>query len=327
MKLKLKLFLVLFAAALIPMIVAAMICGGDMGMESLIPGLAGAALGLVLLGLVLLGWILGRMVDRAVAEAGEKHPQKLMDQDTCQGETAQGERAEKLLKEMALQLKKSAEDFEQFAYVASHDLQEPLRMVTSYTQLLENKYGPVLDDRAKKYLFYARDGAERMQGLILDLLAYSRLHTHGADFRSAGLDDCLGRAIRSLGKQIDEKKAVVTTRTLPCLPCDEKQICLVFWHLMDNSLKFSNTDRPRIRIGAKEESETWTIWVSDNGIGIPGEHKEKIFVIFKRLHTRNEYPGTGVGLAMCKRIIVSGLIPGWTKDRHFIFPCPKNRWR
>lgn len=266
---------------------------------------------------------------RALESMGEKLQKTVVSRDKLLREVAQKEKAESQLRKMLIQLKKSNDDLEQFAYVASHDLQEPLRMVSSYTQLLNDKYFDELDEKAKKYLFYARDGAERMQSLIQALLSFSRINTHGADFAEADLNSCLVDALKNLEKTINDKNPVITRDTLPSLICDKNQITLVFQNIVSNSLKFSKTNNPQINISVNEKSYKWIFSVSDNGIGITEEHKDKIFVIFKRLHTRTEYPGTGIGLAICKKIIErhGGII--WFESKietgsTFYFTLPKN---
>ncbi len=203
-----------------------------------------------------------------------------------------------------LALEKSNEDLKQFAYVASHDLQEPLRMVSSYTQLLEERYQNQLDDKAHKYIHYAVDGAARMQTLIRDLLAFSRVETHTQEFKTVDAQHALGTAIVNLKTKIDETGALVLTDDLPLVRADETQLSLLLQNLINNAIKFQKKSKtPRIRISAVRQLDAWRFSVQDNGIGIASRHKDKIFQVFQRLHTRSEYPGTGIGLALCKRII------------------------
>lgn len=200
-------------------------------------------------------------------------------------------------------LKRSNEDLQQFAYVASHDLQEPLRMVSSYTSLLFERYGKQLDEKAEKYINYAVEGAVRMQTLIQDLLTYSRVDTRGAELTRVDLNEIFKYAVENLSALISETRAEVTAGSLPLVNGDESQLVAVFQNLIHNSIKFRKKESPQIHIFARQQNRQWTIGVRDNGIGIEERHKERIFVIFQRLHARNEYSGTGIGLALCKRII------------------------
>ncbi len=200
-------------------------------------------------------------------------------------------------------LQRSNEDLRQFAYVASHDLQEPLRMVSSYTQLLSERYRDQLDEKANKFIHYAVDGAVRMQALIQDLLVFSRVDTRGADLKTVDAHGALGKAIANLKTVIEENDALVTTGDLPCVMADEIQLAQVFQNLISNGIKFRRKVPPRISVSAHRKDQCWLFSVKDNGIGIESKYKNKIFIIFQRLHTRSEYPGTGIGLALCKRII------------------------
>ena len=201
-------------------------------------------------------------------------------------------------------LQKSNEDLKQFAYVASHDLQEPLRMVASYTQLLSERYNDHLDDKAHKYIHYAVDGASRMQSLIRDLLAFSRVETHTQEFENVDTQCVLGAAIVNLKAIIDETGALITTDDLPWVKADATQLTLLFQNLINNGIKFQKKpNTPRVHIRAEHRDGCWCFSLKDNGIGIDSKYGEKIFQVFQRLHTRSEYPGTGIGLALCKRII------------------------
>jgi hypothetical protein len=205
----------------------------------------------------------------------------------------------------AEELARSNKELEQFAYVASHDLQEPLRMVGSYMQLLAERYQGQLDERAERYIAYAVDGANRMKRLIDDLLAYSRAGTQSTALvptdSQAVLEDVLG----GLQVAIEEKQATVTHDPLPTVLADEVQLGQVFQNLIANALKFSNEAPPRIHVGAQRDAErgAWRFSVADNGIGLDPKFAERIFVIFQRLHGPTEYPGTGMGLAICKKIV------------------------
>ena len=212
-------------------------------------------------------------------------------------------RAEQQLTRYAGELARSNAELEQFAYVASHDLQEPLRMVSSFTQLLGKRYQGRLDQDADEFIGFAVDGATRMQRLINDLLAYSRVGTRGKPFKPV---DCqaIFRATRdNLMKVIEESEAVITQAPLPTVFGDEVQLLQLFQNLVANAIKFRGQAPPRIRVSAQKSGPEWIFAIKDNGIGIAPEHQERIFSIFQRLHHRSEYPGTGIGLALCKKIV------------------------
>jgi len=212
-------------------------------------------------------------------------------------------RAEEQVRHTLEGLESSNKELEQFAYVASHDLQEPLRMVSSYMQLLAERYEPQLDDKARKFIHYAVDGAVRMQRLINDLLAYSRVATRGTVFAPVDSHAALGGAIANLQLAIDEAGPVITNDDLPEVRADSSQLTQVFQNLIGNAIKFHGPETPHIHVSAKTRGETAEFSVRDNGIGIDQKYKDQVFVIFQRLHTMSEYPGTGIGLALCKRII------------------------
>jgi PAS domain S-box-containing protein len=211
--------------------------------------------------------------------------------------------AEDQLKHALADLERSNKELEQFAYVASHDLQEPLRMVSSYTQLLVKRFEGQLDDKTKKYVHYVVDGAIRMQTLINDLLAYSRVGTRGQPLEPTDAHAALGEAIRNLAALIEENRAIITNADLPTVRADALQLGMVFQNLLANAIKFRREDIPRIHVSAQDQSREWVFAVKDNGIGIEPQHAERVFVLFQRLHTQAEYPGTGIGLAVCKRIV------------------------
>ncbi|MFW5921519.1 MAG: PAS domain S-box protein, partial [Polyangiales bacterium] len=211
--------------------------------------------------------------------------------------------AEDALAERTAELARSNAELEQFAYVASHDLQEPLRMIASYTELLAKRYADQLDERAAKYIGYAQDGAARMRRLIEDLLAYSRVRTRGRAPQRVAASRCLTQALENLRLQIRETGASVEQGELPSVLADETQLTEVFQNLLSNALKFRGEDPPRIRVWAERQDGHACFYVEDNGIGVSAEHAERIFQVFERLHTRDEYPGTGIGLALCKRVI------------------------
>jgi PAS domain S-box-containing protein len=218
-------------------------------------------------------------------------------------DVSERKRAEGELAARTEDLMRSNAELERFAYIASHDLQEPLRMVASYTQLLQRRYEGRLDKDADEFIAFAVDGATRMQRLINELLAYSRVGSQGAPFVEADLNEVLAEILSILGSSIAENSAVVTHDPLPKVLCDPTQIGQVFQNLLVNALKFRSDDPPRIHIGVEASDDEWVFSVRDNGLGIEPEYFDRIFVIFQRLQSRTEYPGTGMGLAICKRII------------------------
>ena len=229
--------------------------------------------------------------------------------------------AEEQLSRTAADLARSNQELEQFAYVASHDLQEPLRMITSYTQLIAKRYGDHLDSDAREFINFAVDGAHRMQRLINDLLAYSRVGSKGKALEPVAGADCLKAALDNLKIAIEEGQATVTFEALPAVMADPVQMTQLLQNLIGNALKFRGPAAPRIHIGTErrpapscpvptaqsplrqEKPEEWVFTVRDNGIGIEPQYFERIFVIFQRLHTQDQYPGTGIGLAICKKIV------------------------
>lgn len=236
-------------------------------------------------------------------------------------------RAEEQLKQRAEELARSNADLQQFAYVASHDLQEPLRMVASYTQLLARRYRGRLDDDADEFIGYAVDGATRMQNLIQDLLAYSRVGTRGKEFGPTDCNALVDRVIADLAPSIQETSAAVTREDLPTIVADGPQLGQVFQNLIANAIKFHGPKCPWVRVAARPEGESWHFTVSDNGIGIEPQYLDRIFVIFQRLHGQGDYPGTGIGLAICKKIVErhGGRIwvesrPGHGSTFHFTMP-------
>jgi signal transduction histidine kinase len=211
--------------------------------------------------------------------------------------------ASALLADQAEELRRSNRDLEQFAYVASHDLQEPLRKVISFCQLLQKRYAGKLDERGDQYVEFAVDGAKRMQRLINDLLAFSRVGRTTGDFVDVPLDEALEEALNRLSAVIEEARAQVTADPLPVVHGDPTLLTQVFQNLVGNAVKFRGETPPRVHIGVQRDDEFWQFTCVDNGIGIAPEYAEKIFVIFQRLHPREDYGGTGIGLALVKKIV------------------------
>lgn len=201
------------------------------------------------------------------------------------------------------ELARSNRDLEQFAYVASHDLQEPLRMVAAYTQLLAERYRGRLDENAEKYIAYAVEGALRMQTLIQDLLAFSRLGRNGVGHSITDCNTVVDEVLENLRAAVQESGAVITCGKLPSVNADRTRLVQLFQNLIANAIKFRGQQALVVQISGEERDDTSVFAVADNGIGIAAEHLELIFVIFQRLHTRDEYAGNGMGLAICKKIV------------------------
>jgi PAS domain S-box-containing protein len=212
-------------------------------------------------------------------------------------------RMEQRLDSTLADLQRSNAELEQFAYIASHDLQEPLRMITSYVQIIEEDYTGKLDADADEYIAFTVDGAKRMQTLIDDLLAYSRVGTRGEPFMPTSMNRVLSEAIANLEVAIEESHAVVTHDQLPTVLGDESQLIQLFQNLLGNAIKFRGDDAPMIHVGVEETKDGWVFSVRDNGIGIDIQYAERIFTVFQRLHARDDYPGTGIGLAVVKKIV------------------------
>ncbi len=206
-------------------------------------------------------------------------------------------------KEMEDELRRSNAELQQFAYVASHDLKEPLRMVTSYLQLLERVNKNKLDDRSKEYMRFAMDGAKRMVAMIDDLLAYSRVETQGNSFTPVDMGEVLAVVLKDLKVSIEESGASITNDALPTAVADKSQMVLLLGNLIGNAVKYRGVAAPQIHVSAHEDGRDWVFSVSDNGIGIDPRYKDRLFKMFQRLHTRAEYEGTGMGLALSKRIV------------------------
>ncbi len=211
--------------------------------------------------------------------------------------------AEQRLRDTMTDLERSNSELQQFAYIASHDLQEPLRMVASYTQLLADRYGGSLDEKADKYIEYAVDGANRMQRMINELLAYSRVTTQGKPFNEVNCNAVIEEILANLSLAIRDADAAVTHDDLPTIVADQGQLVQLFQNLIANAIKFRGDQKPQVHVSAQEGQGEWVFAVEDNGIGIDRKYTERIFQMFQRLHKRSEYPGTGMGLAVCRRIV------------------------
>ena len=241
---------------------------------------------------------------RAFDEMAGSLEQRIAERERAQAELkALNEALEHRVADRTAELKRSNEDLEQFAYVASHDLQEPLRMVASFTQLLARRYEDKLDKDAKEFIHFAVDGATRMQTLINDLLAYSRVGTRGKPFEPIDLNHLLSRVLVNLKVAIDESHAVVTHDPLPIVTGDATQLTQLLQNLIGNAIKFRADKSPQIHFGVSRRGGDWHFSIRDNGIGIEQKYFDRIFVIFQRLHSRQDYPGTGIGLALCKKIV------------------------
>ena len=215
----------------------------------------------------------------------------------------QRRQAEEDLAQKVDELARSNAELEQFAYVASHDLQEPLRMIANYTQLLAERYRGKLDQQADKYIAYSVDGATRMQTLIQDLLKFSRVGRQEIERRTTDCRMVVEQALKNLQAAVQESGAAVNWNGLPVVKADPSQLAQVFQNLIANAIKFHGAQTPVIQIDAEKKDHEWLFTVSDNGIGIPAESWQDIFVIFRRLHPRDEYAGNGIGLSICKKII------------------------
>ncbi|MFE2087631.1 CHASE3 domain-containing protein [Streptomyces sp. NPDC059460] len=260
---------------------------------------------------------------RAVAAAVEDMRSRLV------SELDEAQERESLLAQQTEELRRSNSELEQFAYVASHDLQEPLRKVASFCQLLEKRYGEELDARGKQYIDFAVDGAKRMQVLINDLLTFSRVGRVHDSWNSVDFDRSLDRAVANLALSIEETgTTLVRENPLPQVTGDSTTLAMIWQNLIGNAVKFRRPEVPCvITVGCVREEDEWRFTVQDNGIGIAPEFAEKVFIIFQRLHSRDEYDGTGIGLALCRKIIEfhGGRIwldPGYREGARIHFSLP-----
>ncbi|WP_347274031.1 PAS domain S-box protein [Candidatus Kuenenia sp.] len=235
--------------------------------------------------------------------------------------------AEQKLMHSMEELSRSNAELQQFAYVASHDLQEPLRMITSYTKLLERRYKDKLDSNANEYIAFAVDGAMRMQQLINDLLAYSRVTSRTRNFEPVDCTEVFNRVAKNLKIALEESGAAITHDHLPVVMADPSQLTQLFQNLIGNALKFRGEAPPHVHISAEKKESEWIFAVSDNGIGIDPQYYDRIFIVFQRLHGKEDYPGSGIGLSICKKIVErhSGRI--WLKSEQgkgatFYFSLP-----
>ena len=251
------------------------------------------------------GLAIGVHDGRAISHARrlEERNEALREKREVERQNERLRRTERRLEEAIDRLEASNERLEQFAYAVSHDLQEPLRMVTSYLQLVERRYADELDEEGEEFIDYAVDGAERMREMIDGLLEYSRVDTQGDPFESVDLDDVLDDVLADLQFRIEETDAEVARDPLPTVEGDRNQLRQLLQNLLSNAIDYSGDEPPRIRVSAEWEGPRWTIAVSDEGIGIDPDDADRIFGIFQRLHSIEDHDGSGIGLALCERIV------------------------
>jgi PAS domain S-box-containing protein len=238
-------------------------------------------------------------------------------------------KAEEKVEKHTEELAKSNAELEHFAYVASHDLREPLRMITSFLQLLERRYNDQLDEDANEFIGFAVDGAQRLNDMINDLLEYSRITSKKREFNQVNCDQVLKETLNNLKVQIDESNAIITNEPLPLILGDEVLISQLFQNIISNSIKYRSQEPPQIRISVSIESDQHCFSIKDNGIGIEKKHLGRIFTIFQRLHTQEEYDGTGLGLAIVQKIVNEHSGKIWAesevgKGTTFYFTIPNN---
>ena len=272
-------------------------------MSAIAHGLKIVAYGCVLVGVIESTYSLFRRVDEAGVELASVN--RSLESEIEQRKKAQAEleEAERAVREYARRLQSSNEELEQFAYAASHDLQEPLRMIAGYTNLLSSKYEGRLDEQADLYIGYTVDGVARMQKLIRDLLAYSRVETHGKPFETVKTSEAYRWATTNLQAAIEESGVEVTCGDLPEVVGEPTQLGQLFQNLISNAIKYGPEDEPQVHIEAVREADEWRFSVADNGLGIAAEDLDQVFVLFRRLDSGEDRGGTGVGLAVCKRIV------------------------
>ena len=243
-------------------------------------------------------------IEKAAAETKALLAEKLLNTvEKLEEEIEERKRMELKIKNYSRVLELSNKELESFAYVASHDLQEPLRAVSGFLELVEKQYKNKLDEKGKDFIHRAVSSAKRMQEMINDLLTYSRITTSGQSFELYSLEKILDRVLTNMSPTIERKNAVVTRDPLPELTCDESQIHRLFQNLISNAIKFCDQPQQLIHISAEEQKNHWLLSVKDNGIGIDPSYHETIFKIFQRLHSKDKYPGTGIGLAICQKIV------------------------
>jgi light-regulated signal transduction histidine kinase (bacteriophytochrome) len=265
-------------------------------------GSALATVALSIFSFGLLGWVF-TITQRTISE--EKVRVAVLNglNEGLSKEVEERKKAEESLKETTAKLLSSNTDLQQFAYVASHDLQEPLRAVAGFLSLLSKKHVDSFDDESKQWITHSVEGAQRMRSLINDLLSYARLETRGKAFEHIDTRKVLQQAQTDLKVAIEEADAEINVGDLPVVNGDNSQLTQLFQNLLGNAIKFRGSDKPKISISAVEKDEFWQFAIRDNGIGFDMEHAARIFVIFQRLQGREEYRGTGIGLALCKKIV------------------------
>jgi PAS domain S-box-containing protein len=236
-------------------------------------------------------------------------------------------RNEGLLRDKVLELQRSNDELQQFAYVCSHDLQEPLRVIANYTQLLAKRYKGSLDESADDFIEFIVDATKRMQELINDLLVYSRVQTQGQEFNDTDCSVVVQMALANLKVAVEENGVQVIIDSLPTVKGDSSQLIQLFQNILGNAIKFRSREAPQIAISAEDKGDHWLFEIKDNGIGLDMKHAERIFVIFQRLHTKESYPGSGIGLAICKKIAARHGGQIWVesepnKGTSFLFTLP-----
>lgn len=247
--------------------------------------------------------VLRRSHEELEARIAERTASLAATNQQLETEIAERRRAEAALARQAEELARSNKDLEHFAYVASHDLQEPLRMVSSYLQLLAKRYHGQLDQDADEFIGYAVDGATRMQRLINDLLTYSRVSTRGKPLEPIDCEEVWQHVVDNLKAAIEERGAVLSHDALPTVLADATQLEQLFQNLLNNAVKYCPERRPEVHVGAEHRDGEWVFTVQDNGIGIEPKDADRIFLLFQRLHAKEEYAGSGIGLAVCKKIV------------------------